>query len=286
MTTWIVTTDPNISPLVDIAQGQKVAVVVGNVPVGGVDRVVRIVQDDLPAEALAPQVVEAVAAEAGDMVLVLNNTAGRVLAGALAAAKGAPLLHGLLDLDSGSARLSRFGGITEQRVEFDVAVALVEPGEAVAGRSPEEEFAAQTSPFPLRVVSQDVGAGGLVNLAAATRIVGVGRGFAQADDLQLARDLAEAIGGEVGCTRPLVEGHGWFDRDSYLGVSGHTVAPEVYIAVGVSGQIHHTAGIDKSDTIVVINNDETAAIFDFADYGIVGDLYQVLPELTAALKNG
>ncbi len=67
-------------------------------------------------------------------------------------------------------------------------------------------------------------------------------------------------------------------------MSGHTVAPELYISVGISGQIHHTAGIDESETIVVINNDETAAIFDFADYAIVGNLYEVLPKMVEALK--
>lgn len=73
-------------------------------------------------------------------------------------------------------------------------------------------------------------------------------------------------------------------RESYIGVSGQIVAPELYVAIGISGQIHHTAGVTDSQTIVAINNDELATIFDFADYGIVGDLYAVLPELTAAVQ--
>ncbi|QOR48368.1 electron transfer flavoprotein subunit alpha/FixB family protein [Trueperella pecoris] len=283
MTTWIVTTESEISQLVGLAQGQTVAVVVGNANVGGVDRVIRIATGDKPAEAMAPAVVAAVQAEGNDVVLVLNNPAGRSLAGAISAARNAPVLRGVRELAPGQATVGRFGGIVNESVEFDgPAVVLVSEGEELHGEVAEEEFDGDS--FDVTVTAENVHEGAPVNLAAATRIVGVGRGFVNEEDLALARELADAIGAEVGCTRPLVEGHGWFDRDSYLGVSGHTVAPEVYIPVGVSGQIHHTAGIGGAQNIVVINNDETAAIFDMADYGIVGNLYQVLPQMVAELK--
>lgn len=283
MTTWIVTTEAEVSAAIEMAVGETVGVIVGDAQIGGVDRAVRIETGGAPAEAMVPAVLEAVQAKPGDAILVVNNAAGRVLAGALSAAKNAPVLRGLRELGDAAAVLRRYGGITHEHVEFDdVVVGLVSSGEAV-----EPSVEAETvsgSAYDITVTSEDIGVGAQANLPAATRIVGVGRGFMNEEDLELARDLAKAIGGEVGCTRPLVEGHGWMDRDSYLGVSGYTVAPEVYIPVGISGQIHHTAGIDESETIVVINNDETATIFDFADYAIVGNLYEVLPKMVEALK--
>ncbi|VEI12679.1 electron transfer flavoprotein subunit alpha/FixB family protein [Trueperella bialowiezensis] len=283
MTTWIVTTEAEISQLVDMAVGETVGVVVGEAEIGGVDHAIRIPCGNLPAEAMAPAVVNAVEAQDGDVILVLNNPAGRVLAGALAASNNAPVLRGLRELGEGSAVLGRYGGITHEHVTFDgVVVGLVATGEAVA--DPVAADSVDGESYPVSVVSEDIGEGAQVNLSAATRIVGVGRGFLNYEDLDLARALADAIGGEVGCTRPLVEGNGWMDRDAYLGVSGHTVAPEVYIPVGISGQIHHTSGIDEAETIVVVNNDETATIFEFADYGIVGNLYDVLPKMIGQLK--
>lgn len=283
MTTWIVTTEPEVSAAVDMAIGQTVGVIVGDSQIGGVDRAVRVETGGAPAEAMVPAVLEAVQAEPGDVILVLNNAEGRVLAGALSASKNAPVLRGLRELGEGTAVLGRYGGITHEHVKFDgVVVGLVASGEIVEPAVDAELVG--TSSYDVTVASEDIGVAVPVNLSAATRIVGVGRGFMNQEDLELARHLAQAIGGEVGCTRPLVEGHGWLERDAYLGVSGHTVAPELYISVGISGQIHHTAGIDESETIVVINNDETAAIFDFADYAIVGNLYEVLPKMVEALK--
>lgn len=283
MTTWIVTTVSEISQLVTLAQGETVAVVVGDAHVGGVDRVIRLVSAGVPAEALAPAVVAAVDAQEGDLILVANNAAGRSLAGALCAAKGAPIVRNVRALEPGRATVGRFGGLVHETVEFaGPVVALVSEGDAIDAAV--EGDVVERTGYDVSVVAEDIHPGGSVNLAAATRIVGVGRGFVEKDDLHLARQLAAAIGGEVGCTRPLVEGHGWFDRDSYLGVSGHTVSPDLYIAVGISGQIHHTAGIGGAQTIVVINNDETAAIFDLADYGIIGNLYEVLPKMVEELK--
>ena len=89
---------------------------------------------------------------------------------------------------------------------------------------------------------------------------------------------------QLACSRPLAEGVNWFDKDRYIGVSGLTVAPDVYVAVGISGQIQHLAGMLDSKVVVAINNDKNAPIFKAADYGIVGELEQVLPQLTEALK--
>lgn len=140
-----------------------------------------------------------------------------------------------------------------------------------------------------RVVISDVtvhgGTG--VDIAGVTKLVAVGRGFRKQEDLKLAQDLAAALKAEIACSRPVAEDEHWLPIERYVGISGHTVKPELYLAVGISGQVQHMVGARESKVIVAVNNDEHAPIFEGADYGIVGDLYEVLPLLTAAVgKNG
>lgn len=119
----------------------------------------------------------------------------------------------------------------------------------------------------------------------ATRVVAVGRGLRASEDLGLITDLAAALDAELGGTRPLAEGLNWLSRDRYIGISGQQIAPELYLAIGISGQLQHLAGARGSGTIVAINSDEHAPIAAEADYLLVGDLYQVVPELISALRS-
>jgi electron transfer flavoprotein alpha subunit len=121
-----------------------------------------------------------------------------------------------------------------------------------------------------------------VRIEEAQYIVSAGRGLEKKDDIVLLEDLAKVLGGQVGCSRPLVEDRKWFT--DWIGLSGHKVKPKLYIACGVSGVIQHVAGIRDSKIIVAINKDAEAPIFEVADYGVVGDLYQVVPALKDALK--
>ncbi len=123
-----------------------------------------------------------------------------------------------------------------------------------------------------------------VNLAAAKKVVCPGRGVQKQEDLQMMFELARLLGGEVGATRPLCEGLDWLPRERYIGVSGAFVKPDLYLGIGVSGQVQHTVGITESRVVAAINKDEEAPIFQQADYGIVGDLYQVVPALIRALQ--
>jgi electron transfer flavoprotein alpha subunit len=126
-----------------------------------------------------------------------------------------------------------------------------------------------------------------VDISAATKLVSVGRGFRKKEDLKLAEDLAGAFKAELSCSRPVAEEEHWLPVARYVGISGHIVKPDLYIAVGISGQVQHMVGARESKVIVAVNSDEHAPIFENADYGIVGDLYEVLPLLTAAVrKNG
>ncbi|HEY9089752.1 MAG TPA: electron transfer flavoprotein subunit alpha/FixB family protein, partial [Anaerolineaceae bacterium] len=128
-------------------------------------------------------------------------------------------------------------------------------------------------------------AGAVTNLAGAKRVVCAGRGVGKADDLSLVNDLARALNAEVGCTRPLAEGLNWLPRERHIGISGAQVRPDLYLGVGVSGQVQHMIGMNRSKVVVAINKDKNAPIFASADYGIVGDLYAVIPALLEALKN-
>jgi len=124
-----------------------------------------------------------------------------------------------------------------------------------------------------------------VNVEDAEIIVSCGRGFKNKEDIKLIEELAEVLKGRtVGCSRPIAADLKWLSEDHWIGLSGHKVKPKLYIACGISGQIQHIAGMRDSGVIVAINKDPEALIFKSADYGIVGDLYQVVPKLTSAIK--
>ena len=122
-----------------------------------------------------------------------------------------------------------------------------------------------------------------VDIMDAKILVSGGRGVGSKENFKLLEDLAEVIGGTVSCSRAVVENE-WLPVDRQVGQTGKTVRPNVYFAIGISGAIQHTAGMEEADIIVAINKDEDAPIFDVADYGIVGDLNKVVPQLTEMLK--
>ena len=122
-----------------------------------------------------------------------------------------------------------------------------------------------------------------VDLSKADIIVAVGRGIKSKDNLALAEKLAEALGGDLAASRPICDAE-WLPIDRQIGSSGQTVAPKLYVAIGISGAIQHLVGMKNSQTIVAINKDPEAPIFDIADYGIVGDLFEAVPVLTEEIK--
>lgn len=122
-------------------------------------------------------------------------------------------------------------------------------------------------------------ASGGVKIEEAEIIVSVGRGFKKKEDLAMAFDLARAMGGQVGCSRPIAADLKWLSEDHWVGLSGHKVRPKLYLAIGISGQPQHIAGILDSRIIAAINSDPSAPIFQYADYGVVEDLYKIVPIL-------
>jgi electron transfer flavoprotein alpha subunit len=127
------------------------------------------------------------------------------------------------------------------------------------------------------------GSGDQVDLTKADVIVAAGRGVGGEDKLGPLRELARALGGEIGASRPVIDS-GWLERERQIGSSGQTVAPKLYLAVGISGAIQHLVGMKGSGCVVAINKDASAPIFSIADYGIVGDLHDIVPALTEAVK--
>lgn len=164
-------------------------------------------------------------------------------------------------------------GVMQKRERVEGAKAVVE--EFNPGFTPDNKYVEI-----LEVVKSVVDT---VDIMDAKILVSGGRGVGSPENFKLLEDLADAIGGTVSCSRAVVDS-GWKPRDLQVGQTGKTVRPSVYFAIGISGAIQHVAGMEESDIIIAINKDETAPIFDVADYGIVGDLNKIVPMLTEQIK--
>ena len=297
--TWIVVAgDPAIGTLIETARalgGQVTAAVVGpravadTIAAGGVDQVVWLGDPgQAPVEAYALAVADAVGAAEG-AVLGASRPGDRVLLGAVAARLQAAVLTDASSVSADGDGLvvthTIYGGIAEETVRVAGQVALVLDGgpvPAASGAAPVTEVAAV--PLGITVVETNASAFEQVDLGAAARVVGIGRGLRTQGDLAMIEALAGASKAEVGCSRPVAEGLNWLGKDRYIGVSGQHIAPELYFAIGISGQLQHMVGVRAAKTIVAINSDPNAMVFKDADFGLVGDLYQIVPALTEALK--
>lgn len=153
----------------------------------------------------------------------------------------------------------------------------------VAGDAPIEPLAVSAVEADREILGVEEVAGGDVDLTKVPVIVAVGRGVGGEDRLGPVTELAAALGAEVGASRPVID-NGWLPRDRQIGSSGQTVAPRLYVALGISGAIQHVVGMKGSGCVVAINKDAGAPIFNLAQYGIVGDLHEVVPALTAAVR--
>jgi electron transfer flavoprotein alpha subunit len=160
-----------------------------------------------------------------------------------------------------------------------------EPNDSVGAAGEVVATEVQFNDFSLRakLVERGVQEGADVNIEDADILVAGGRGLGEAANFSLADNLAGALGGAVAATRAVVDA-GWFPYAGQIGQTGKTVAPKLYLALGISGAIQHKVGMQNSDTIVAINKDPNAPIFEFSDLGVVGDLHAIAPKLTEAIK--
>ena len=177
--------------------------------------------------------------------------------------------------------------VCESEIEFALlrsgAFKKAEPDEAKAGEVIAEAIVCPADAIKTKITDVVKEISETVNLEEADIIVAGGRGVGSAENFSILKELADALGGVIGATRAPIEA-GWISRAYQIGQSGKSVAPKLYIACGISGATQHVAGITGADYIVAINKDEDAAIFDIANVGIVGNLHEVVPVLTAEVK--
>ena len=268
---------------------------------GGADRVL-IIDDErfaslTPAPAAAA-LMQAIAATQAAVVLVPGTTAGRDYAPLVAARLGAGLAADCVSfaVDAGALTATRpvLGGRALTRITFHgqrPAMATVRSGsfaKAAPGLTEPvvEKLEVELSPEDLRVTVVDTASkgSGVSRLDSAEVIVSGGRGLKEPAHFAMVEELADAFGAAVGATRAVVDA-GWRPHHEQIGQTGRTVSPRLYVAVGISGAVQHNVGMQGSEYIVAINRDPDAPIFKIASFGIVGDLFEVVPALTAAVRS-
>ena len=283
--------------------GVKVAVLGSGVgaiaaEVGSADVAEVIVVDDpalkdYTADGFVLAIEQLIAAETPDRVFLPHTYQARDFAPALAARVGRPLVTDCVAVkDEGYVR-PMFQG----KLQADIAVDGPHIATFQIGAYRADAMASGTAPAQTRRASLSIDTSKIrqkpeapfkeakqaVDLSQAARIVAVGRGIKAQEHVQLAQQLAQAMGAEIAASRPICDA-GWLPMDRQIGSSGQTVAPRLYVALGISGAIQHLVGMKGARTIVAINKDPEAPIFEIADYGIVGDLFEIVPAIIAELQ--
>jgi electron transfer flavoprotein alpha subunit len=252
----------------------------------------------LPADGMWEDYVAALAEKAKAdkpfLVLVSASKRGRSLAAQLAALLDAPCFSDGKNLtlsgDSLTCSTTVYGGCAVKISSSPAATIFVTVGAKAYDPAPADASRSgkvATLPFAAgkaKVTERRARPAQTVNLGEATRVVSVGRGFSEQSDLGAAKDLASALGAEMSCSRPIAEFFQWMPEECYIGISGQIIKPQLYVAVGISGQAQHTFGVRDAKTIVSINKDAECLMHQNADYYIVGDWQTVIPAMIKAIK--
>ncbi|MBP2631802.1 MAG: fixB [Firmicutes bacterium] len=256
----------------------------------GADKVIVLEGKGVYSESYSKAIAEVANKENPTMFLIGGTLRGKEVAAKIAARLNVGLVNSALSIKviDGNLETERimYGGLA-------VCTEILAPASIVT-IEPRTYDAAQSNPSrtgkteKITVEVEEVVTVGNVcpiikqgaDITTAEKLICVGRGLAKQEDMKLAQDLAGKLGAEIGCTRSVAEDYHWLPNEAYIGLSGQKVKPQLYISMGVSGQVQHTAGIRDSKIIVAIDTNENAPIFAAADYGIVGDLYDIVPVLT------
>lgn len=250
-----------------------------------------ITGDDLR---IASAVSEASKRMSSPIILIGSTKLGRMVAGRLAVAGRMCALADVRDLKLDSGMLTGVRDVYAGKFNAKVGsplpcVALVPQGAYPSpggSAATVEELVVPAVSSGVRRVQTKPSQTSALDLRSAKVIVAAGRGFKTKEDLALVEKLARALGGAMGASRPLSSDLGWLGEEYHIGLTGVYVRPNLYLAIGISGQLQHVAGIKDSKVIAAINKDRQAPIFQVADYGVVGDLYQVVPALLKILGAG
>jgi electron transfer flavoprotein alpha subunit len=248
---------------------------------------------DYTADGMVLALEQLIAAEKPERVFLPHTYQTRDFAPALAARVNRPLVTDCVAVKGAGYVRPMFQG----KLQADIAVDGPHMATFQIGSYRADAMKAGASAAPVRKAAVTIDASKIrqkpdapfkeakqaVDLSQAERIVSVGRGIKGQEHLQLAQQLAQALGAEIAASRPICDA-GWLPMDRQIGSSGQTVAPKLYVALGISGAIQHLVGMKGSRTIVAINKDPEAPIFEIADYGIVGDLFDVVPAMIAELN--
>jgi electron transfer flavoprotein alpha subunit len=286
--------------MADSSGGQCVAVTFGSMnekagELGASDAVISVGgSDDFNPESYAVAVQSVVSAKSPSLVMVGSTSMGMDIANAVATVLDIPTISYCTDINTSSSGFSctssMYGGKMNAVTNVDgSAVTMILAGafNADAGRisgSPTvEDFSADFGAGKIRFKQLIEPEAGDVDITQSEILVAVGRGIGSKDDIELAEELAEVLDADMACSRPLVDA-GWMPRAHQVGKSGMKVKPKVYIALGISGAPEHIEGMKSSSTIIAINSDKNAPIFDVAHYGMTEDLFDVVEELVEELE--
>ncbi len=287
-------TNASVNALVDGRLPSDVLSVLGQF---GADKIITLLDDrlnDFDSKAYAYMVAEVAKANACEVVVISYNICGKAIAGRVAKHLNAGLVAGAIDIPSTSngfvIKKGVFSGKAFAYVRINSAnkVIALTPNayktetcpkagtiEASGLNIPAEQFSVK--------VKDTLRSSGKIPLTEAELVVSGGRGLKGPENWGMLEETAELLGAATACSRAVADVH-WRPHEEHVGQTGITIRPNLYIAVGISGAIQHLAGVNQSKTIVVINTDKEAPFFSAADYGIVGDAFEVVPKLNAAIK--
>ena len=262
----------------------------------GASRVLHVADaafDNFDSQACAAAIAEIAKANSATVIVLSHTSTGKSVAGRLAVRLNAGLVSGVNSLPAGNeanlrVKKSVFSGKAIAEYEITSAVKVISlMGNAVkpesSGSAVSVETTAASSAKGRISVKAVKTQEGIVPLPEAEIVVSAGRGMKGPENWKMIEELAETLGATTACSRPVADAH-WRPHHEHVGQTGIAIRPNLYIAIGISGAIQHLAGVNNSKVIVVINKDAEAPFFKAADFGVVGDLFEIVPRLTEALK--
>ncbi len=290
--------DQNSTNLLALSIGSVSSDELAQLATYGADKILNVSADSLKTfvnQAYASVIAEVAKSQGADVVILSNTFSGRGLAPRLGVKLQAGVVEGAVALPNQSdgkfaVKKSVFSGKAFAIVELTSAnkVISLTPNayHIIENNKPVQikDFSVNTNPADFKVMLREiVRSTDKVSLPDAEVVVSAGRGLKGPENWKMIEELAEVLGAAVACSKPVSDA-GWRPHSEHVGQTGISVSPNLYIAIGISGAIQHLAGVSASKNIVVINNDADAPFFKVADYGIVGDAFEIVPQLIAAVK--